>query len=99
MSGQREPRPAVQYLASIRAHPYVKELEARLRLACEPCAECGHIDWRELDDVLTQDIGHIDWRVAELDPRLKDCDAECWETGKCSGACSTIVTTPGRLPG
>ena len=50
----REPRPAVQYLASIREHPYVQEIEARLRLACEPCAECGHTDWRELDDVLAR---------------------------------------------
>ena len=48
----RELRPAVEFLPSIRHHPYVQELEARLRLACEPCAECGHIDWRELDDVL-----------------------------------------------
>ena len=30
----------------------IEELESRLRLACEPCAECGHIDWRELDDCL-----------------------------------------------
>ncbi len=29
-----------------------KELRKRLRAACEPCAECGHIDWRELDDIL-----------------------------------------------
>ncbi len=28
------------------------ELAGRLRLACEPCAECGHIDWRELDGCL-----------------------------------------------
>ena len=44
VSTERETRPA--------EHPYVQELEARLRLACEPCAECGHVDWRELDDCL-----------------------------------------------
>lgn len=29
-----------------------EELRGRLKLACEPCAECGHVDWRELDDIL-----------------------------------------------
>lgn len=30
----------------------VGELRKRLKAACEPCAECGHVDWRELDDIL-----------------------------------------------
>jgi hypothetical protein len=30
----------------------IQELERRLRAACEPCAECGHFDYRELDDIL-----------------------------------------------
>ena len=30
----------------------IEELESRLRLACEPCAECGHIDYRELDSIV-----------------------------------------------
>lgn len=35
---------------------YVRELEERLRLACQPCAECGHVDWRELDDILNNAV-------------------------------------------
>jgi hypothetical protein len=34
---------------------YVEELEQRLRMACEPCAECGHIDYRELDEILARE--------------------------------------------
>jgi hypothetical protein len=45
-------RPAIEFLPSIHEHPYVRELEARLKMACEPCAECGHVDYRELDDIL-----------------------------------------------
>lgn len=41
---------AISALAKVAE--YVKELEGRLKLACEPCAECGHPDWRELDDIL-----------------------------------------------
>jgi hypothetical protein len=29
-----------------------QQLRERLKAACEPCAECGHIDYRELDDIL-----------------------------------------------
>lgn len=30
----------------------IEELRGRLIAACEPCAECGHIDYRELDDMV-----------------------------------------------
>lgn len=40
------PDPLVALLAK------VGELRQRLKAACEPCAECGHVDYRQLDDIL-----------------------------------------------
>ena len=63
-TAMNDPRPAVEFLPSIRHHPYVQELEARLKAACEPCAECGHVDYRELDDIL--------WPSGEKKPHNKE---------------------------
>lgn len=31
---------------------YIDELETRLHAACDPCSECGHTDYRDLDSIL-----------------------------------------------
>ncbi len=62
------------YDLPVREHPYVREIEARLRMACEPCAECGHIDYRELDDVLNGEptTRYTPWFLGEAPLPAKD---------------------------